>query len=468
MRVRKALETNPRNTIPLETYLNLCKEHGFRDSADALQLSQYLHDLGVFLHFQNDDLLRKTIILKPNWGTTAVYKILDDQIIQQNQGHFTQSDRNRIWDAEEYTELRGELLQLMMKFQLCYELPHRKHYYIAPQLLSRESPQYPWDPNQNLILRYTYAFMPKGILTRFIVAEHRLIAPHPDNKDKQMVWRTGVWLSRNNTLAEVTEFYDKREIRIRLQGSQKRDLLTVITKTFDEIHERFPRLKYQQQIPCNCTVCKDSQTPYFYKFESLKRRAEQGQPTIECDISYENVNVYGLIDDIGDRKILLRDRPTPHQPYSAPIMADPTPPPNPNPLDKIKALPPWAQLISALATLTLATFGVVQILPPQPRDPNPNPSPTSTPEATEKIPQEIYVYDAETDQPLSRVDVRFLAPGGAIGDRTNSDGLTELTVPKSEDIDIELRKEGYETQIKKLNLVTDPEKRKTYYLKPNR
>ena len=477
VRVRKALETAPRNTIPLETYLDLCKEHGFRHTTDALQLSQYLHDLGVFLHFQDDDLLRKTIILKPNWGTTAVYKILDDKTIQEKQGQFTHQDRDRIWGAEEYTELRGELLRLMMKFQLCYELPHRKHHYIAPQLLSAKSPDYPWDPNQNLILRYTYDFMPKGILTGFIVAKHRLIANHPKHKNQQIVWRTGVCLQSNDTVAEIIELQKSQEIRIRIQGSQKRDLLSIIIDTFDEIHDRFPRLNYQQLIPCNCATCKDSQDPHTYPLEVLRYFDSNHQSEIQCQKSFQMVNIYGLIDDIGKREKLLRDRPTPrhphstptpHQPDIPPIMADPTPPPNPNPLDKIKALPVWAQLISALVTLTLATFGVVQILPPQSTETNPNPSQTSTPETPEKIPQEIYVYDAETDQPLSRVDVRFLAPGGAIGDRTNSDGFTELTVPKSEDIDIELRKEGYETQIKKLNLVTDPEKRKTYYLKPNR
>jgi hypothetical protein len=61
----------------------------------------------------------------------------------------------------------------------------------------------------------------------------------------------------------------------------------------------------------------------------------------------------------------------------------------------------------------------------------------------------------------------MFAPGGAIGDRTNSDGFTELTVPRAEDIDIELRKDGYMTQRVKLNLVTDAERRKTYYLEPN-
>jgi internalin A len=75
--VREALERDPRNTITLPEYLALCKANGIAAMQDALVLSQYFHDIGVFLHFQEDDLLDKTLFLKPNWATTAVYKILD-------------------------------------------------------------------------------------------------------------------------------------------------------------------------------------------------------------------------------------------------------------------------------------------------------------------------------------------------------------------------------------------------------
>ena len=42
--------------ITFEEYLNICKEKGFKELEDILVLSGYFHDLGVFLHFQDDDL----------------------------------------------------------------------------------------------------------------------------------------------------------------------------------------------------------------------------------------------------------------------------------------------------------------------------------------------------------------------------------------------------------------------------
>lgn len=68
VKVREELEKDARNYISLEEYLQICERNGFQLLEDKLQLSGYLHDLGVCLHFREDALLRKTVILKPEWG----------------------------------------------------------------------------------------------------------------------------------------------------------------------------------------------------------------------------------------------------------------------------------------------------------------------------------------------------------------------------------------------------------------
>ncbi|WP_420645400.1 COR domain-containing protein [Candidatus Leptofilum sp.] len=300
VRVREVLEEDPRNTMPLPEYLDLCQRHGFRRHDDKLQLSDYLHDLGVCLHYQDDPLLNKTLILKPEWGTAAVYAVLESDQVKANQGRFSRANLDTIWHEEKYAPWRDELLQLMVRFQLCYQLPGNGDY-IAPQLLSENKPNYPWDENDNLQLRFRYpTFMPKGILTSFIVATHRLIA----NQD--WVWKTGVILENADARAEIIEHYQRREITIRVQGRQKRDLLTKIGYEFEKIHSDFPeRLQIKQLIPCNCSQCKGSGRPYFFDFGRLKKRLAAGKTTAECDDSYETVDVWRLIDDVGARQQAL-------------------------------------------------------------------------------------------------------------------------------------------------------------------
>ncbi|MGF1938707.1 MAG: COR domain-containing protein [Nostoc sp. ChiQUE02] len=300
VRVREALESDARNYIGLDEYLNICQQNGFTQRNDKLQLSSYLHDLGVSLHFQEDALLNKTVILNPKWGTDAVYKVLDNEKVIRNLGSFTRFDLANIWCEDEYATMHDELLRLMINFKLCYEIPRSQGKYIAPQLLSANQPSYNWDEIDNLILRYTYEFMPKGIITQFIVAMHELM------NEQQCVWKSGVVLSKDQTKAEVIEYYGKREIKIRVSGRHKRDLMTIVTHELDKIHNSYKRLKYNKLIPCNCDTCKDSQEPHFYFFEILRQFVADQQERIQCQKSYQMIDVLGLIDDVMDRKELLQ------------------------------------------------------------------------------------------------------------------------------------------------------------------
>jgi internalin A len=311
VRVRQALESDQRNYITQQEFLNLCDVHGFKRRQDKLQLSGYLHDLGVCLHFQDDPILKNWIILKPEWGTTAVYRVLDTKAVQKALGHFTQTDLALIWADDKYYDMRDELLQLMMRFKLCYEIPYRPKTYIAPQLLSPNQPSYSWNDSDNLILRYQYEFMPKGIITRFSVEMHRLI-------DGDLIWKDGVILTHNNAHAEIIENHYHKEIRIRIFGRIKKNLLESIRYEFSKIHDSYgDRLRYQEFIPCNCSVCKGSQNPHFYPLKRLEERLKNRRDTIECDISYEMILVRNLIDDVMERGLSKSraDRPEENRYY---------------------------------------------------------------------------------------------------------------------------------------------------------
>ena len=292
VRVRAALENNSRNYISFEEYCNLCQLNKLTDRKDMLRLSNYLHDLGVCLHFQDDSTLKHYVILKPQWGTTAVYNVLDNDNVKKKLGCFTKDDLEDIWKSGEYADMRDELLQLMMRFKLCYEIRDRRDTYIAPQLLSIEKADYTWDDRNNLILRYTYTFMPKGILTRFIVETHPWI------EQQKLLWKSGVVLNKDQTRAEVIENYDQREIKIRVAGNRKKELMAVVTYELEKIHNSYERLQYQTLVPCNCETCKNLLTPHSYSLDSLKKRLNASRYEIECENSFEMVDIRRLIDDV--------------------------------------------------------------------------------------------------------------------------------------------------------------------------
>lgn len=310
--VRRALEDDSRPYISLYQFLDLCGQYGITRYEDKLQISSYLHDLGVILHFQDEPLLKKMVILQPEWGVDAVYRVLGNNQVNHTLGRFGRADLGNIWQEERYANMHDELLALMMKFQLCYEIPTQPGQYIAPQLLSEQQPVYDWSSENNLHLRYKYEeFMPRGLVTRFIVVMHPYIV------GQQLVWRNGlvvegVVVEKDNTRAEIIEYSSRREIRIRVSGVHKRDLLTIIIHEMDKLHRPFHQLKYDHLIPCNCDSCHssdDPHDPHFYKMEDLKIRLEHGKQDIECNQPpFHTVNIWSLIDDVGARaQVSLRE-----------------------------------------------------------------------------------------------------------------------------------------------------------------
>ncbi len=313
VRVRQELEKRDENYIPLNEYLAICERNGFTEDKDKLQLSGYLHDLGVCLHFQEDALLKKVVILKPKWGTDAVYKVLDNKTVIRNLGRFTRDDLKGIWDEPEYANMQDELLKLMINFKLCYEIPGSRDTYIAPQLLTENQPPYAWDDRDNIILRYEYEFMPKGIVTQFIVTMHAWIA------DQTCVWKSGVVLEKDATRAEVVEQYGKRKLEIRVAGKHKKSLMTIVIYELDKIHASYNRLKYDILIPCNCGQCRKDAQPFFYPLEILQKFIGDKQEQIQCQKSYGMVNVRELIDDVIDREQTFGERVRGDIIFNAPV-----------------------------------------------------------------------------------------------------------------------------------------------------
>ncbi|MFC1936820.1 COR domain-containing protein, partial [Chloroflexota bacterium] len=266
--VRRALDEHPANYISLDDYLNICQEKGY-DRSKALNLSGFLHDLGVCLHFQDEPVLKKMVILKPEWGTAAAYKVLDDPGVIERKGRFNLQHIEEIWHEPQYDGMHHELLQLMRKFKICYQLQNKSEF-IAPQLLTLNQPDYNWEAENNLVNRYSYDFMPKGILTQFIVALNDLIT------DQNLVWRTGVVLSPKGARAEVIESYDGRQIDFRLSGPRRAELLDIVANEFEKIHRSYHNLKQTKWVSCICQTCQTGNQPHLYQEHILHQFVQDG------------------------------------------------------------------------------------------------------------------------------------------------------------------------------------------------
>ncbi|NOT10704.1 MAG: hypothetical protein HOP23_02545 [Methylococcaceae bacterium] len=290
-------QAKERAFISQQDYFDIYGKHLEFDRGKALYLSRFLHDLGVFLHFQDEPLLSRTVILQNTWATEAVFKILDDEIVKQNLGHFDRADYQRVWQDSVYADMHLELLVLMQKFELCYRLPDTyADSWLAPQLLPPSKPEalIDWQQPGNLTLRYRYEFLPKGIVSRLIVRMHRFI------KRPDLSWISGAVFEHGGTevLAEVPA--NGGEIVLRATGPERKELLSVISADLDALNNNFHGLKdlVRKWVPCQCSRCCQLTEPEFFDQKRLLQRKIDGKLKIECPASYENVDVLELLDGI--------------------------------------------------------------------------------------------------------------------------------------------------------------------------
>ncbi|NJN30668.1 MAG: hypothetical protein HC824_09770 [Synechococcales cyanobacterium RM1_1_8] len=96
----------------------------------------------------------------------------------------------------------------------------------------------------------------------------------------------------------MIENYNKNEITLRIAGAQQIYLLSAIRRELDKIHRSYSNLKFEELIPCNCSQCDGSPDPHLYKLSDLERRLDKKRYEVECEKSYEQVNVQRLIFNI--------------------------------------------------------------------------------------------------------------------------------------------------------------------------
>lgn len=283
--IREELESLMYNEISLNAYLVICNKHGLSNKK-ALFLSQYFHDLGVFLHFQEHFMLKNIVFLKPEWATNAVYKIMDAKSIIENNGEFSSSDLDTI--LEDYPiEKHPYLIELMKKFELCFQLDANK--FLVPELLKPEKVAFDWDYSDNLRFEYHYDFMPAGILARFIVRVREMV-------DSNSYWKNGVIIKREQTQALVISDQFSRKIQIWVNGQNKAFLLEIIRKELQHINNTLNYPLVPEKIPCNCPKCEKSSTPHLFNYKFVKDSAINNTfRTIPCEKGNVGVNVFNLM-----------------------------------------------------------------------------------------------------------------------------------------------------------------------------
>jgi internalin A len=228
--------------ISYEKYQEYCQNTDITSSQDQKVLVEFLHDLGIVLNYQDDPRLKETNVLNPEWVTSGVYDILNNNELFRNKGLLELTDLNRVLkQPNRYPDnKRPFLMGLMEKFELCFPLDHANpNRYLITDLLPIDEPDVDAYENAPLHFQYRYDILPSSIISRFIVRNHEMIY-------KTMRWRSGVVLSEGNSKALVRSDEEDNFISIKVQGSRGSNLLAIIRSDFTKIHNTIPNLAVKE------------------------------------------------------------------------------------------------------------------------------------------------------------------------------------------------------------------------------
>ena len=303
--VRRALDEMRQRYlfISYEEYLSLCMSRDIGED-EAFSLINYLHDLGVVFYYSNDPLLRNLVILSPEWGTDAVYKVLDQQerVLKGRNGILYYSDLPAIWTDTWYypPRLYPHLLNLMENFQLAFRLDdgtnQNSRAMLIAELLSANPIYLPWTDQDGLKFRYSYDFMPSGIMTRLIVSIHEYLEK---SDGKLLCWRRGAYVVYQSARGkiEIYDSIDKRYLDISIIGESSRErqeLLIILREKIKLINNRFQKISITELVPCRCSP----NCNYFFRYQTLLKAERMGLNGIQCQETLNMVPVSLLLDGI--------------------------------------------------------------------------------------------------------------------------------------------------------------------------
>jgi small GTP-binding protein len=279
-------------------------KYGVDDNTSQPVLAQWLHELGEMLYFQNNEELNDIVILKPQWVTQYISKVLESEEVINSSGILTRACMNQLW-RNLTPSMHEHFLRLMERFDLSYRTLENKDISLIVERLPFEPPKYEQRWNQiketgdcnEISMKFKLNTIPAGIPTWFIARQHRFTT--------RTHWRNGAlfayspkqkhlaYTPEQEHLALVQAFPHERYLQLTVRGSNPLNFFVLLRDGIEVTLARFPGLHIERKIPCcghNGQPCRHE-----FNYEQLLKRYEKKKLEIECPEAIEDVSVTQLL-----------------------------------------------------------------------------------------------------------------------------------------------------------------------------
>lgn len=270
------------------------KGEGFKTDIDVSDAAIFFHSIGVLLWFNTISGLKEWIIIQAEWAVTAVYRIIDDKKIIDNEGHIEKEDFERIWANESYENKFGILKKMLEVFKIAFPKKHSDGDYIIPSRLNSMPSDNRWPEDQPYLrVIYKYQFMPRGLVNQLSADLSKYIT------NGNEVWNNAVNLSYNPS-CQIEENYYTHEITIKASGNDARALIVIAMNALDDINSGYKGVIAEKIVPCSCKKCEGNPRPTLFKYDDLIRWVvEKEDADVFCNEGREFLKIDKLLFNVG-------------------------------------------------------------------------------------------------------------------------------------------------------------------------
>ncbi|WP_405852342.1 hypothetical protein OG361_06430 [Streptomyces sp. NBC_00090] len=297
--VQDELLSRPDPYVKRATFDRICERYQVGE-AEAEALAALLNDLGYIVYYPEDDDLRDLLILQPEWLTTAISCVLDDQEIKSSAGVLRHESLSRVWGDPRHSyprEIHPYFLRLMEKFDVSYRIQEETASLIA-QLVPYERPELSWPTigeSDELVLLCDFSDEPTGLIPWLTVRTRRFAVSQ---------WRKGFYLKHPHFDARaLVESVSPTRLSVRVTGGSRAFLFDIVRDTVDQLVKlRWPGLSHQMRIPCPGDRSRGISCQASFRIESLERMRAEKIPKILCPDCVEWQYVDSLLVGISSNR----------------------------------------------------------------------------------------------------------------------------------------------------------------------
>jgi internalin A len=291
-----------------------------QESAESL--ARVATELGYWCYYPETSGLDDLVVLKPNWLSTAVSLVLDDDETNRRNGLIEHRRLLNVWnDPRRPAHLRYKprvhrvLLRLMEKYEISYRIStedanHQPTSLITQLVQERPATLRSWTEyganlkEQARICEFIDSagskVIPEDLINRLIVRMHRFSLGR-ERHHESVHWRTGLVLDRGlhgRALIQV----ERDQLIVKVKAAYPQFFLDQVTEDIrDYARSYWPGLEYRNLLPCR-SACKDPSRSCAGQFE-IKRlfaRSAKGKLHSECAHCGEDVPIDHLVTGVND------------------------------------------------------------------------------------------------------------------------------------------------------------------------